>query len=72
MLYSKALRLAGFATKRLKMEKKLIRKFEDFQTDLIILDLVMPEQEGIETFTPITGKISDDIRARRLGRPRSE
>ncbi|MFZ0592102.1 MAG: response regulator [Bryobacteraceae bacterium] len=55
-LYSKALRLAGFEPRTARDGREGSRAAEEFQPDLIILDLIMPEQEGIETLLQLQSK----------------
>jgi two-component system, chemotaxis family, chemotaxis protein CheY len=55
-LYSKALQLAGFRVETARNGKEGSRAAEQFQPGLIILDLVMPEQEGIETLLQFQSK----------------
>lgn len=55
-LYSRALSLAGFDTKTAKNGLEALETVGQFQPDLIILDLVMPEQEGIETLLQLQSK----------------
>ena len=55
-LYSKALFLAGFEVKTARDGREGSQAVEKFNPDLIILDLVMPEQEGIETLLQLQSK----------------
>ncbi|HXE14356.1 MAG TPA: response regulator [Bryobacteraceae bacterium] len=55
-LYSKALSQAGFAVETAPNGKAAFQTVEQFQPHLIILDLVMPEQEGIETLLQVQSK----------------
>jgi two-component system, chemotaxis family, chemotaxis protein CheY len=55
-LYSKTLRLAGFEVITAQNGKEGAKAAQEFQPDLIILDLVMPEQEGIETLLELQSK----------------
>lgn len=49
VLYARVLSAAGFDTQIARHGKEALELVPQFQPDLIILDLVMPEQEGIET-----------------------
>ena len=49
MLYSRALLNSGYEVETAENGRKAIAQIPEFKPDLIILDLVMPEQEGIET-----------------------
>ena len=49
VLYTRVLSAAGFDTQIARHGKEALELVPQFQPDLIILDLVMPEQEGIET-----------------------
>lgn len=49
VLYARVLSSAGFDTQIARHGKEALELVPQFQPDLIILDLVMPEQEGIET-----------------------
>ena len=49
VLYTRVLSAAGFDTQIARHGKEALELVLQFQPDLIILDLVMPEQEGIET-----------------------
>ena len=55
-LYSKALSQAGFLVKTAENGKTAFDTVEQFQPHLIILDLVMPEQEGIGTLLQVQSK----------------
>jgi DNA-binding response OmpR family regulator len=55
-LYAKALSQAGFLVKTAENGKTASEVLEQFQPDLIILDLVMPEQEGIGTLLQVQKK----------------
>ena len=55
-LYSKALFQAGFLVKTAENGKTAFDTVEQFQPHLIILDLVMPEQEGIGTLLQVQSK----------------
>src|SRR5689334_19603826 len=48
-LYSQTLSRAGFDVETARNGKEGLEVVQVFKPDLIILDLVMPEQEGIET-----------------------
>jgi DNA-binding NtrC family response regulator len=48
-LYSKALASVGFDVKTAQNGREAFRCVGEYAPELIILDLVMPEQEGIET-----------------------
>ena len=49
MLYTRVLGAAGFETQTAHHGREALALLPEFRPDLIILDLVMPEQEGIET-----------------------
>lgn len=49
ILYTRVLLAAGFEIQTAHHGKEALNLIPDFSPDLIILDLVMPEQEGIET-----------------------
>jgi two-component system, chemotaxis family, chemotaxis protein CheY len=49
VLYTRVLAAAGFEVQTAHHGRECLDLIPDFQPDLIILDLVMPEQEGIET-----------------------
>lgn len=49
VLYAQVLSSAGFETQTAQHGKEALELIPGFQPDLVILDLVMPEQEGIET-----------------------
>jgi two-component system alkaline phosphatase synthesis response regulator PhoP len=49
VLYTRVLAAAGFEVQTAHHGREGLELIPDFQPDLIILDLVMPEQEGIET-----------------------
>jgi two-component system response regulator AtoC len=49
ILYTRVLSAAGFETQTAHHGKEALQLVPEFRPDLIILDLVMPEQEGIET-----------------------
>jgi DNA-binding response OmpR family regulator len=49
VLYTRVLSAAGFEVQTAHHGREGLELISDFQPDLIILDLVMPEQEGIET-----------------------
>jgi DNA-binding response OmpR family regulator len=55
-LYSKALSLAGFEVRTAKNGREALETVGQFEPDLMILDLVMPEQEGIETLLQVQSK----------------
>jgi DNA-binding response OmpR family regulator len=55
-LYSKALALSGFTVETAQNGREAAETVERFQPHLIILDLVMPEQEGIETLLQLQSK----------------
>jgi two-component system chemotaxis response regulator CheY len=48
-LYSQTLSRAGFDVETARNGKEGLEVVQVFKPDLVILDLVMPEQEGIET-----------------------
>jgi DNA-binding response OmpR family regulator len=48
-LYSQTLSRAGFDVETARNGKEGLEVVEAFKPDLVILDLIMPEQEGIET-----------------------
>jgi len=48
-LYSRTLAAAGFDVETARNGKEAFEVVQHFKPDLVILDLVMPEQEGIET-----------------------
>jgi DNA-binding response OmpR family regulator len=48
-LYSQSLSRAGFDVETARNGKEGLELVQMFRPDLVILDLVMPEQEGIET-----------------------
>jgi len=49
VLYTRVLSAAGFELQTAHHGKEALELIPEFQPDLVILDLVMPEQEGIET-----------------------
>jgi CheY-like chemotaxis protein len=49
VLYTRVLASAGFDITTAQHGKEALAIVPDFQPDLVVLDLVMPEQEGIET-----------------------
>jgi two-component system, chemotaxis family, chemotaxis protein CheY len=49
VLYNRVLATAGFKTQTAHHGREALELIPEFQPDLVILDLVMPEQEGIET-----------------------
>jgi two-component system chemotaxis response regulator CheY len=49
MLYTKVLSAAGFAIRVAHNGREALASIPEFRPDVIILDLIMPEQEGIET-----------------------
>lgn len=53
VLYTHVLSAAGFEVQTAHHGKEGLELIPDFQPDLIILDLVMPEQEGIETIVKL-------------------
>jgi DNA-binding response OmpR family regulator len=55
-LYSKALSQAGFVVKTAENGKAAFETLEQFHPHLIILDLVMPEQEGIATLLQLQNR----------------
>jgi DNA-binding response OmpR family regulator len=55
-LYTKALSQAGFIVKTAENGKAAFETVEQFEPHLIILDLVMPEQEGIGTLLQLQNK----------------
>lgn len=55
-LYSKALSHAGFIVKTAENGKAASEMVDQFQPHLIILDLVMPEQEGIGTLLEVQSR----------------
>jgi DNA-binding NtrC family response regulator len=48
-LFSMALRDSGCLVESAENGKKGLKKFRDFSPHVVILDIVMPEQEGVET-----------------------
>ena len=48
-LYARVLSSAGFDIKSANNGREALSSIPEFSPDLIILDLIMPEQEGIET-----------------------
>ena len=55
-LLSLELELEGYRTERAHDGKAALEKFESFQPDLIILDLMLPEINGIDVCRQITAK----------------
>jgi two-component system response regulator AtoC len=49
LLYTRVLSAAGFETQTAHHGGQALELIPEFRPDLVILDLVMPEQEGIET-----------------------
>ena len=58
-LYSEELRDEGYEPITAKNGKEAIRMLKDFKPDLIILDIVMPVMDGMETLGRIIGQYKD-------------
>jgi DNA-binding NtrC family response regulator len=56
ILYSRVLSSGGFEVQTAENGREAINLLSGFRPDLIILDLVMPEQEGIETLLQLHSK----------------
>src|SRR4051812_3129149 len=53
LLFSTVLRRAGFEVETVENGSEVGQKVSAFSPDLIILDLIMPHQEGIETIVQL-------------------
>ncbi len=56
LLYTRVLSTEGFEVKTAENGREAVNLLSDFRANLIILDLVMPEQEGIETLLQLHHK----------------
>ena len=62
-LVRRAIRLvlekAGFETVDLASDRQAVERFEDIAPDLVIVDLVMPDQDGFDTIAQIQNRNPD-------------
>lgn len=58
-LYSEELREEGYDPIQAKNGKEAIRMLKDIKPDLIVLDIVMPVMDGMETLGRIIGQYKD-------------